>query len=390
MKGKKLLMLVGSVCLILVLAACPAPPEETPTPTTPTPTTPTPTTPTGAVVYGPAWDKIVAAAKAEGELNGYATEFTGERGKAIQDTFGDKYGIKINGVGGISSAVVERLKVEAATGRVIGDVCGITMPNQALLYKEGLLQEFVSKLPEWELTKEDGWKVDPTRLDGHLIVTQGTVWAPGINTNLVKGDDIPTSWYDLLDPKWDGKLVMDSPTLQGAIYWLYLAMPQMGIDRDDYFEKLGKNHPMIKENVYVVWNAVKDGIAHMSVNGYYQFVSQNRPAGAPIQITAPKEGWYFSEGSNMSIVKDCPHPNAALLFMNWYLTEEGTRVVTEAGGLTMVLRKGMKDYWDQSEIAGPILPIEKIFFLTTEDWENAPVLQQSGYLEELMGLPVLK
>ncbi|MBR5099300.1 MAG: extracellular solute-binding protein, partial [Spirochaetales bacterium] len=38
------------------------------------------------------------------------------------------------------------------------------------------------------------------------------------NTDLLKGDDIPKSWYDLADPKYKGKIIMTDPSSSGSAY----------------------------------------------------------------------------------------------------------------------------------------------------------------------------
>jgi len=380
-------VMIVFLTLLMLIVGC----SSSPSPLSTTTAVPPPsTTSTVSVItadYGPAWDKIVAAAKAEGELTGYGVEFVDARGKAIIDSFGAKYGIKVNGASGLSSQLLEKIKTETATGKVVCDIASFTMPVQSSANQDGLLQEFVSKLPEYQTTKASGWKADPTRLNGSVVFAQGTVFGPFINTDLVKGNDIPKSWNDLLDPKWDGKLILDSPTLQGVCYRLYQALPKMGINPDEYFTKLGKNNPAVKAGIYDVVSAVAKGDYSIAVMGYYQYVSQNRPSGVPVQIASVNESWIFTEGSVFSMVKNCPHPNAALVFLNWYLTTEGVKTVTEAAKQTMVIKAGMPDYWDMDGLTDGI---SKLIYFTPEDYQQIVANQTTGKLEQLMGLPVLK
>ena len=132
---RRIIVVLLSIFLVIIsmIVACATPPPV------PTPTPTPPSIPTPAAAYGPEWDKIVAAAKVEGELTGYGSIFTAERG--LQKDFGDKYGIKINGVAALSPALAERIKTEVAIGKQVCDVSSVTFSVTTGMVNDGLLQE---------------------------------------------------------------------------------------------------------------------------------------------------------------------------------------------------------------------------------------------------------
>lgn len=368
MKKAFLTLLSIALALSIGVTAC-TPPEE-----------PEPLVYDG--VYGPEWDRVVEAARQEGELVGYTSFCVGTRGEAVQAAFGDEYGITISGVSGLSAEIHEKVRTEVASGTVEGDIWDGIPPVAALAVDEGLNQEFVSRLPEYTASYPDEWRDDPMRADGYVINVFDTPFAPMINTDLVTGNDTPTSWLDLLDPKWKGQLVIDSPTLQGTLYRLYYIFPSWGIDPDWYFTKLGENEPVVTSNVYVAANEVADGNYAIAVMGYYQYLYPR--SHLPIQFCSMEEGWTLGGGTPFMLIEGAPHYNAALVFLNWCLTTEGVTTLTEAAGQTVTKRTDTDDYWNMDLVTGNI---SEMVEFTYDEWLEIKDLQPTGTLEDLMGLP---
>jgi len=391
MRKKKLLTLIGGISLILVLAvmpfsaACPAPPAEEEAPPA---EEEWPVTPTGEPYsYGsPEWDKVVAAAKAEGEINAYGYGFTGDRGKLLEDTFCKEYGIKINPVSALSGQLYERIKTEMAVDKVVADLLNITPRWTLVCQQDGMFIETASQLPELKATKADDWVLPMILAEGQIVSASGVPMGMAINTKLVPPEEEPTSWYDLLDPKWKGKIVFESPSMGGTPYLMWQAMPKMGIDREDYFRKLGENEPIIESNVFTAYDAVKEGRAAVMFLGGTDVASEFFAGGAPIKWINTKEGCVWQPGGNYSRIKGGPHPNASLLFINWSLTVEGQKAVGE-GYHGLMPRAGIGPYYNPGAVPDGI---PKLWTLSYEEQLEMDALQASGIMDKLLGVPVLR
>ena len=380
MKKKKLLILLCSGCLLLVLAALPFMSACAPTPPKPPPP------PKAKIEYGPEWDKIVEAAKQEGEINAYGYGFTGERGTWIDETFGVRYGIKINPVSALSAQLYERVKTEQVTGQIVGDMVNIVPRWTAQMYIEGLLEESASRLPELAATTADDWQLPMVYGEGHFLGASGTQMGPMYNYQLVPPAEAPKSYMDLLDPKWDGKVVVISPTIGGTAYRLYMAMPKMGIDRDDFFTRLGKNNPVIEASIFAARDRVVAGDYPIMLMGSIQLAGEGLEGGAPVTMAPVKEGYLWQPGACYCMTKGAPHPNATLVFMNWALTEEGQAAIGK-GYRDLQPRVGVGPFYYPYSTPDKMPPL---WFLTLDEDLETVQLQGTGLLEKLMGVPVPK
>ena len=102
--------------------------------------------------------------------------------------------------------------------------------------REGILEPYV---PEDVAKYYPAEHKDP---DGTFATFRAWVCVIGYNTNMVKAEDAPKSYADLLDPKWTGKIVKAHPSYSGTIM---TATYQMSRDLGwEYFEKLAKQKVM--------------------------------------------------------------------------------------------------------------------------------------------------
>ncbi len=150
------------------------------------------------------------------------------------------------------------------------------------------------------------------------------------NTKLVKPEDAPKSFKDLLDPKWAGKLVKSHPGYSGMTM---TATHQMSRDLGwEYFEKLAKQRVMQVQSAADPIKKVVLGERPVMVDGGDYTIYLMLDKGDPVAIVHPEEGVPLVTGPS-ALMKRAPHPNAAKLFFCWSFTQEAQQLAVDIGGL---------------------------------------------------------
>jgi len=145
----------------------------------------------------------------------------------------------------------------------------------------------------------------------------------GYNTELVKPEDAPKSYADLLDPKWKGKIVKGHPGYSGAIL---TATYQISRDLGwSYFEKLAQQNVMQLQSAAEPPRKVALGERAVQADGNDYSLFLYKDAGRPVQVV------YATEGTPQIIVKtgifrNSPSPNAARLFQQFLFSVEGQQI----------------------------------------------------------------
>ncbi|HLB29681.1 MAG TPA: extracellular solute-binding protein, partial [Dehalococcoidia bacterium] len=153
------------------------------------------------------------------------------------------------------------------------------------------------------------------------------------NKNLVDPKKL-TSYKDLLSPEWKGKLVSFDPTSAGsglATFTFYYTNPALG---EDFIRQLaGQGIRTTRDQDQVVrW--VAEGAAAIAIAFGEDNATPLIKAGAPVGIIQTlKEGGYFTTGStSLLLMNRAPHPNAAKVFVNWFLSKDGATAFGTAVG----------------------------------------------------------
>ena len=148
----------------------------------------------------------------------------------------------------------------------------------------------------------------------------------GYNTNLVKKEEAPKSFADLLDPKWAGKMVKAHPAYSGTIM-----NSTFQIARDlgwDYFEKLAKQRIMQVQSATDTPKKIALGERAVMVDGAGYLVIRYKEEGEPVEIVYPEEGTPVAT-SPSAMFKARPTRTPRKLFQNWMHSREAQQILVD-------------------------------------------------------------
>ncbi|MBI4333866.1 MAG: extracellular solute-binding protein [Chloroflexi bacterium] len=140
-----------------------------------------------------------------------------------------------------------------------------------------------------------------------------------VNTTMVRPDEIK-SYNDLLDPRWKGKIVLTNPTVVVRMFTTIASV--MGLD---WWRKLAANQePVVASNDRQVVEWLAHGKYPIAIFSQSASLDEFVRAGAPVKRVQPKEGSSIRGGIVATgLLNRAPHPNAAKVFANWFLSKEG-------------------------------------------------------------------
>jgi iron(III) transport system substrate-binding protein len=178
-------------------------------------------------------------------------------------------------------------------------------------------------LPEEVAKHYDKDYYDP---NGLHVTTRILVSPIGYNTNLVKPEEAPKSFADLLDPKWKGKICKAHPAYSGTIM-----NSTFQIARDlgwEYLEKLARQNVLQVQSATDTPKKIALGERAIMADGAGYLVIRNKEAGQPVEVVYPEEGTPLAT-SPSAVFKGSPNPNAARLFQNWMHGREGQQILVD-------------------------------------------------------------
>ena len=166
--------------------------------------------------------------------------------------------------------------------------------------------------------------------DGMFASWRITLSPIAYNTKLVKADEAPKSFADLLDPKWSGKMVKAHPGYSGVVM---TATQQLSRDLGwSWFEKLSKQKIMQVQSATEPPKKVVAGERAIMVDGGEYLLILMKEKGDPIEIVYPAEGTPLISGPS-AIMVNAPNPNAARLFQAWSFTAEAQQLNVDVAAL---------------------------------------------------------
>ena len=260
--------------------------------------------------------KVLAAAKKEGKVVMY-TSLNLKDSVPITEAFEKKTGVKVELWRASSEKVLQRAVTETRAGRHAFDVLETNGPEMEAAYREKLLEEFRSPhfkdLPPAAFPKHRHWIAD--RFNFFTI---------GYNTDLVKAEEVPQKYEDLVHPRWAGRVGIEGSDVD----WFGAVVKSMVEEKGmAFFRKLAASKPQVRTGHTLMAELVASGEIPLAATIYNHNIERLIVKGAPVKWKAITPT--FGRPNAIGVARHAPHPHAALLFADFMLSKEGQTLIKE-------------------------------------------------------------
>ncbi|HEY3223604.1 MAG TPA: extracellular solute-binding protein [Pseudolabrys sp.] len=271
---------------------------------------------------------LIEAAKKEGKVVWYTSvdlKLSEQIGKAFETKY-PGVACKVERTG--AERILQRIGQEYTANVHAVDVVNSSDASHLVYWKDqGILAPYVP---------EDVAKFYPNEhkdADGTYASFRLFLCVIAYNTNMVKKEEAPKSFADLLDPKWKGKIVKAHPGYSGTIM---TATYQMSRDLGwEYFEKLAQQNILQVQSAADPPKKIALGERAIQADGVEYLIHQEKEAGQPVEPVYATEGTPLIIGPN-GLFKAAPNPNAARLFQSYCFSPECQQLCIDIGGLRSV------------------------------------------------------
>jgi iron(III) transport system substrate-binding protein len=282
------------------------------------------------------WERTVKAAEQEGQVTVYKIAHDAE-----WHAFQKKYPkIKVNLVPASAAQILQRLMAERRAGKFLADVVRIGGGTSTSLYKAKALDPIGPALILSEVKDVSKWldgKHHYNDIDNQYVFVYAAfpLHLLGYNQKLVDPKTL-TSYWDLLDPRWKGKITIKDPKEPGGgspLLFLY-HNPQLG---PEYLKKLFSvaGLTLVRDDRQQTdWLA--SGKFPITLTSKATEVEEAKSQGLPVDVldahAFKKDGVGLEAGGTMlALANRAPHPNAAKVLINWFLSREGQMAIQKTG-----------------------------------------------------------
>lgn len=260
---------------------------------------------------------LIEGAKKEGAVSVYSS-MNAVDSQPLVDAFQKKYPfIKVNLFAGLGEEVTTRIITEEKNKNYTADTFDAPTINTEKLRREGFLLPFYT--PAQDTYPKD--QIDPDRL---WIPIYHNILTVVYNTNEVK--DPPKTYEDLLDPKWKGKMAFED-TDETVLINLWRVWGEQ--KARDYFTRLGKQGLRLVHGHSVMMQSLVTGEIGLTPTQYLHQAIAQKKKGAPIDFVLMEPMVDGPEG--LSLLKNAPHPYAAMLYIDFSTSEEAQKLINGRG-----------------------------------------------------------
>jgi len=262
--------------------------------------------------------ELIEAAKKEGEVIFYGA-VTVNISKRISDLFEKKYGIPVRHWRGDATEIINRILSEARAGRPTFDV---TLGNEAVM--QALDEK--NTLGVFDPPAAKGY---PKQFrDPDMRMTAWRVLPYGINYNhqLVKAEEAPRTYEDLLMPKWKAKFGVANPGIHVTTLQFVLSLEKLyGPKWLKLVEGWAKQDPRLGRSLADLIQPMTSGEVPVAIG----YIKDKFQYPGPIEYVRMNK--YLASVGFVALSRQAPHPNAAKLFTDFFLGAEAQRVFGETG-----------------------------------------------------------
>lgn len=297
----------------------------------------------------------VTKAKAEGTANLYANI------TAIEPLIEDF--TNLTGVKGLYTRVstakyIATVLTEHAAGKLQADLLQGPLPVLEILKDKGVLTPYKSPsavgYPEWAIK------------DDTIVQFAIEYVAPIYNKELVKAADVPKKYEDLTNPKWKDKIVMPDPASHATtISWLVGLKEAKIFANDDawmeFVKGLAANKPMFVKSFSPTPAPVESGEKLIAISMPKYIITK-----APAPLAWANVGPILGSPRGIAIAANAPHPNAARLMMDYWLSKDSMNLLANKVG-EYVLAPGVFPKIEGIEQA-KVIPIRELSDEEIKTW----------------------
>jgi iron(III) transport system substrate-binding protein len=261
--------------------------------------------------------RLIAGAKREGELMIY-TSATQEDITAINVAFEKKYGVKVKVWRAGADKILQRAVTEAQGGRFDVDVLEAGTPALEAMSREKILTAVKS-------ARHADLLAGAVPAHREWVGSRLNVFVHAYNTKLVSKQDLPKTYEDLLNPKWKGKLGIESADDD----WFANVVRGLGEEAGiKLFRNIVATNGMsVRKGHTLLTNMVASGEVPFALTVYNFTAEQLKQKGAPLD-------WYvmqpaIARANGLGVARRAVHPYAALLYYDFMISEEGQQILVQ-------------------------------------------------------------
>ena len=275
--------------------------------------------------------KLVDAAKKEGGKVVVYGSLENDTMDLIAAAFKKKTGLETDYWREAANKVTDRVANESRGGRPLSDVVLTTKSTMRLIQKDGFLAKYDSPSAS-AFPKE---VIDPNLGPAYRNTIIGVVY----NTGIIKPAEAPKSLEDLVKPQYKGKVVIpDASQHTTTAQWMASLHKVMGGKEkaDKFIRDLAATKPLLVPSLTPAGERITTGETPIGIAFLKNVVFYGRK-GVPLDYV--RLGKFMGDGQSITLGAKAPHPNAGKAFVDFFLGEEGLRLMAGIG--EFVTRKGI-------------------------------------------------